>query len=335
MSELKNERVLPDRFFRRNSRCERVDIGFLMASGGLGDYIGYLPALEWIARTQPQVEGTVYTADFFIPIAENVLKPYPHWKVVSRKELTEQKIKEKPLAVPNRFITRIGMNAVDLGYLYYAYMNPSPTDGKYYCKLDLSSVGYPVDKVRSWDTGKYAVMTPYSTNAPRTMTAKAFNGIKDHLISKGVTPVLIGKREFAPGRPALEKNGGYDFTGCWDLTESTTLLEAAKLMSTAEMVIGIDNGLLHLAAMTDVPLIMGFTVASPQHAEPRRKDARIYRVYPNRADLPCTFCQSRMRFFVRHDFGTCLYRDNLCTEVIGQPEDWTRLIDLCLLENNG
>lgn len=325
------ERVLNEQYFRRNTKVQKVSVGYLMAAGGLGDYIGYLSAIEWLARTQPQLNGTVYTADFFIPIASNVLSAYPKWKVVPRSELTDEKIKAEPLCMPNRFITRIGSNAVDLGFIYYAYLNPAPPDGWYYTKLDLRSVLIDDELVPKQP---YAVMTPYSTKPNRAMTVKAFNGIKNHLISKGVTPAFVGRKEFADGRPAVEAQEGYDFSGGIDLTEKTTLLEAAKIMSHAKMVIGIDNGLTHLAAMTEVPIILGFTIASPKDAEPRRKSERIYRIYPDRSSLPCTFCQSRMRFFIKHDFGTCLYKDNLCTEVIGVPDDWNALIDKCLKDTN-
>lgn len=320
--------VLNARFYRPNTEGDIQHINFMFIHGGLGDYIGYLTSIEWIARTQPQIKGYLYLPDFFIPIAKNVLKNYlDRWYIGTRLEMTSKEVLKRPTCAPYKNITRVGMNAVELGYVYFMAMNPAPEDGYYYTKLDLSEVPLWGQVGHS----PYAVMTPYSTNKNRTMTAQAFNGVKNYLLEKGITPVFVGKKDFVINRKNIDLAEGYDFTGGVDLSGKTNLLEAAKLMSHAKMVIGIDNGLLHLAAMTDVPIIFGFTMASPEHAEPRRKDNPVYRIFPDVTSLPCTFCQSQMRFFRKTvDFTTCVYEDNLCTKVIGEPKDWTVLIDRVL-----
>lgn len=312
--------------FRKPSKGPVTECNFVITNAGIGDYIGYLTAIEWVAKTHPQVAGRVYCGDFFVPIVENVLKKYPHWKVRLKKELTADKVKKGHTYAPHgEFPNRLGMHSVDLGFIYYANMT-APEDA-YYPQLDLSPFQYFVAQIPV--PQEYVVMTPYSTTVPRTMAPRAFNGIKEWLIAKGITPVFLGKKEITEHRHVeLDKN--YDFEGGIDLTGKTTLLQAAGVMQYAKAVVGLDNGLLHLAAMTEVPIVFGYTVSSPQHAKPRRESGNIFNIHPNKADLPCTFCMSEMRFHFNHNYAACPYGDTVCIEVLSYPEDWIGQIELAM-----
>lgn len=312
--------------FRMGSLGAKTEVNFVIGGAGIGDYIGYLCVLDWVAKTHPQVLGRVYCGDFFLPIVENVFRKYPHWASLNRNKLNEHLIKTRPtFATHTEFPNRLGMHSVDLGYVYYANIFPPPEDGNSYPQLDFSE--YKTNELPP----SYAVMTPYATNKPRMMDAKAFNGIKDHFIRCGITPVFIGKKEITAQR-FVELNPGYDFTGGLDLTNQTSLLSAAGIMSEAKVVVGLDNGLLHLAAMTEVPIVFGYTVSSPSHAKPRRKSGKIFNIYPDEKNLPCTFCQSKMRYMFNHDFAECVYRDLLCIDALSDPTDWIGQIAAALNE---
>lgn len=310
--------------FRAHSKGPQTEVNFVVANAGIGDYICYLTSLEWIAKNHPQVLGRIYVGDFFLPIAANVFKKFPKWKVINRSELTEDIITGRPTFAPHTdYPDRLGMHSVDLGYVYYANMNPAPSDGYHYPKLDFTDMDLGVP------ASPYAVMTPYATNPTRTLDAKAFNGIKNYLIDRGITPIFVGKKDITDVRK-VHLDPKYDFSGGVDMTNQTTLLSAAGLMSRAKVVVGLDNGLLHLAAMTDVPIVFGFTVSSPEHAKPRRQIGKIYSIYPNPEDLPCMFCQSRMRFVYNQDFGYCPYDDYACIKVLAEPKSWCEQIEAAL-----
>lgn len=310
--------------YRKESKGPQTEVNFVIGNGGIGDYICYLSALEWIAKNHPQVLGRIYCGGFFMPIPENVFKKYPKWRVIERGKLTEELIKSRPTFAPHQeYPDRLGMHSVDLGFVYYADMNPPPADGNFYPKLDFTEMdlGAP--------SSPYAVMTPYSTGATRTMDPQAFNGIKDFLIRKGITPLFIGKKDVTDKR-SVDLHPDYDFSGGIDMRNQTTLLSAAGLMSRAKVVVGLDNGLLHLAAMTEVPIVFGFTVSSPEHAKPRRKSGKVFSIYPNPEDLTCMFCQSRMRFVYNQDFRECPYQDLACIKVLADPEPWCEQIEQAL-----
>lgn len=108
-----------------------------------------------------------------------------------------------------------------------------------------------------------------------------------------------------------------------DLIDKTTVLQAANIMSGALAVVGVDNGLLHLAGCSKVPIVAGFTTVSPDIRLPYRdgvlgKDC--YVVTPP-ATLACRFCQQGTNFLYGHDYRNCLYKndsalDRLCTKSI-------------------
>lgn len=321
---------LNPKIFRPGSKCKETVVNYLLTRGGIGDYICWMSALKWLATNHPQIVGRVYAPDFFIEIAENVLKPwFPRWKVYGAKSFTQKKLESRPTYGPmQRPINGTGMHLVDLGFVYFTN-NTTPADGRLYCQLDLATVENVLPRHTPQNIF-YAVMTPGSTYANRTLPATAFNGIKDHLLSKGIVPVFLGKKDLGDQRKILFEDG-YDYSGGIDLRDKTTLLEAAKIMESARLVVGLDNGLLHLAAMTDVPIIFGYNIASPEHRRPRRRKGTIlWELYPDETQLTCTFCQSKMRFMFNHDFKDCLYKDNLCLEALGQPAPWIELIEKTL-----
>jgi len=282
---------------------------FLLNNGGMGDYICWLVAIEWIAKNYNFLRGHVIVPQWFVSVAANVVKRYPKWKVyhqIPSQFSDGYAIKQAHIHPVNATM----MHLVDLGFLYYAGVNPPPIDSMFYPVLDLKDVWMPKE-VEGKD---YIVMTPGATSPSRTMTAKAFNGIKDYILSIGYIPVFVGVTSMNKGKRRINISGDYDFSGGISLIDRTTTMQAAKVMSGAKCVVGIDNGLLHLAATTDVPIVFGYTIVGPQHRRPFRKNNNLVEVYNTKEELACTFCQENVRFFYDHDFENCLYQDFKCLE---------------------
>lgn len=313
--------TLPLNQFRPNSKARDRIVNFLVISGGIGDYICYFQGIRWVAATYPHIIGRIYVSEHMLELTQQFFKEFPRWEVRDRAIINEAFLKARPTFAPLlQPINATGAHPLDLGFIYYANVNPPPKDWNEYPRIDLSALeGLKCEK-------PYAVMTPGATTENRTMRAEAFNGIKDHLIARGITPIFLGKKQITDVRQ-IRYESGYNFEGGLDLREQTSLLQAAGIMSKATLVVGLDNGLLHLAACTDVPIIFGYNIASPEHRRPRRKVGDIWEIYPDVKELPCTFCQSRMRYMFDHDFALCLYKDNACLDALADPKPWCDAVD--------
>lgn len=324
------EVLLNPTIFRPGSKLEnQVPVNFIITRGGLGDYICAMAAIIWIAKNHPQVKGRVYAPDFFREIAEHLLKPFPNWALLKQKPDTTA-VNSTPTYFPiDRPINGTGCHLVDIGFIYYTGMNPPPKDGNFYPSFDFKT--YPQGNFLKGLGFEYAVMTPGATFETRMLPASAFNGIKNHLISKGIKPVFLGSSTV--GERDVIMNPDYDYSGGINLLNKTSLMEAGAIIADALLIVGLDNGLLHLAAMTETPIIFGYNIASPEHREPRRKKGITYNIYPDENYLSCTFCQSKMRFMFNHDFRKCMYKDLECLKQLSDPGPWNKLVDQCLEEN--
>lgn len=127
--------------------------------------------------------------------------------------------------------------------------------------------------------------------------------------TNGAGHVIIGNF-----KPEINYSAGIN------LINKTNLLEAHKIISCSKTLIGVDNGLTHLAqTIPGFPVVIGFTSVKPMHRMGYRdgvlgKD--VYSVVPPES-LICRFCQSNMQFtyFIsenprkQHDFKYCYYKE--------------------------
>ncbi len=321
-------RIIENPNFRPNTKTEvkEVVFSFLMAgqkTAALGDMICWMAAIEFIAKNYNYVDGHLVVPKYFAELAANILKPYPHWRVHSKvpDRLAEGFPLRQPTVNP---LNATMMHLIDLGFIYFCGRVP-PEDAKIYPVLDLDDI--PSDD----DLGPYVVMTPGATAANRMMPALVYNAICDHLLGKGITPVHLGTTEMKNRLVPPQFNTDYDLSKGVNLINQTNLLRAAKIMQGAEMVIGIDNGLLHLAAMTDVTILYGFTMAGPNQRRIYRKHGHTVELYGDKKEIPCLFCQEHVRFFIDHHFTQCIYKENepKCVKALNK-ESWIASIDTVL-----
>jgi ADP-heptose:LPS heptosyltransferase len=151
------------------------------------------------------------------------------------------------------------------------------------------------------------------------MLPEIANEVIDHIFKIGYVPLFLGKAatKVDPTRTLKgEYVEGINFEKGVDLRDKTNLLEAAKIMKESSLVVGLDNGLLHLAACSDVPIVMAFTNVEPRHRMPYRHDVLGWEVYPIVPDekIECRFCQSQMKFAFDQNFAYCYYDDYKCIQ---------------------
>lgn len=323
------------RGWRDKTKLPSYPVNFVLTGGGLGDYICHMTAFEWIATTQEHVYGRIFCAEPFLSVAKYIMGKYKKWSVYDPAEVEGVVKPMEALLTPAQYIKyvdAVGSHLMDLGFKYYAKLDGPP---KGWDKMpDLT--GYRSGKF--WELPeRYAVLTPGFTTEVRMMRGKYLNTISSYLLYRGITPVYLGKNTFAiSGKnhtvaPTYKASFDEDFKPEMgiDLREQTTLLEATEIMSGAEMVLGIDNGLLHFAGCTEVPIVFGHTITDPRHRSIRRPIGETINIVNSPKDLPCAGCQSHMRFVPFHDFKYCMYGDKACIDMLFGNDCgiWKKAID--------
>jgi len=299
-------------------------VNFILKGYALGDYVCFMSALKWIADTQPHVHGVIWVPEYFGTIAHHIFEKCSTWKVRDLKGIKPLHYQNTPTFIPdtkNTPINAAGAHLVDLGFILFANRAKAPDSHQNYVQLDL---------IKNKMEDRYAVMTPGWTNELRAMPPSLFDIIKKHLISKGLKVFLLGKEEMTPLHKA--NFGGYDFSGCVNLINQTSVMDAAKIINDASVVIGIDNGLLHLAGMTETPVVFGYTVASPEHRRIRRPSGRVHDVVVPKYLVQCIHCQSELRYVFDHDYRTCFQGDKACLKHHAYKSmEWLHKIDMALM----
>jgi hypothetical protein len=323
------ETYLNETIFRKGTKHPVRVFNFFLRQGGLGDYICHMPAFEYMAEMFPQVYGRLFANPPFTDVAKHIMKKYPHWDV---HKVTQAEKVMKPgemMFDPSKYIKYVsapGAHLLDLGFIYYC--NQQAAVEPYNRMTSLKGLTHNFELPE-----RYAVVTPGATAKARTMPAEGFNAVCEHLISRGVTPVFLGKKDFAhmgaDSSYFAKIDQEYNLDCGVNLLEQTTLLEAVAVMEGALMVVGLDNGLLHFAGCTDVPIIFGHSVTEVHHREIRRKRGKTINIALRKEDLACYACQSRMRFVIGHAFKYCIYDDYKCLDLLfsNKAEAWARAID--------
>lgn len=314
--------------YRPQTLVARTEINLVFNNGGIGDYIHWIGAMKHAINQAPHIYGHILAPTFFYDLAELWLGKYSsRYKVLpltgldNYPALTDHPyVKGKACIIPDdkQYANACGYHLTDLGFTYYTQKNKVAPEYTVLPEIR----GDEVSLERFNLPSRYAVIPSEATAEVRMMPASVLNELTRHLISRSVTPVFLGKNEIARDYKSTIK-GDVDLSGVMDLRNQTTLVEAACIMARAEFVLGMDGGLLHLAACSDVPVVFIFTTVHPNYRIPyaRKAGAETVVVTPPK-ELGCRFCNTgdpdgaSMLYVLNHDFKDCLYKDNLCTKLI-------------------
>lgn len=323
--------------FLKGTTLKQDYFGFLLCNGGLGDYINFMSTMVWAAKTSPHCLGRIYCSEPFIDVARYIMKPFKNWEVRHHSELKDLPEPHINLYYPEKdkqLVSAIGSHLMDLGSEYYANLDTLPDDHRY-----LPEIEY--DGPWKWAELKglnYAVLTPYATAPSRVLRPQYLRELTAYVKAKGLTPVFLGNKshaaDIAKQNNQVVPDEPYDFSQGIDLTGKTTLLEAIQIMGRAIFVAGLDNGLLHFAGTTQVPIIFGHSVTQVRHRDIRRKLGVTINIFVNESDLACSGCQSKMRYVKGHRFSECFYKSKpavayKCLDLLfaNGCEAWKRAID--------
>lgn len=292
-------------------------LNILCDQGGIGDLIAWMPAVKYIYTQHPHVRIYLWVPDYFQEFAKSLLAGTSDRIIVSKWSDGAKHFKSgyPSKTFKGNSITNLGMHMTE--HAFSLICNTQPTDPNHYnylqpdlSKIDVSKFNLPE---------KYVVITTGYTAKVREFLPEYVNKVAKYCKSKGYDVVFLGKKETHSGLVHTIQgafNNEIDYSAGVDLIDKTNLFEATKVCSKAQAVVGLDNGILHLAGCTDVNIVGGFTTVNPNHRMPYRDGIMGHKYYPvvPSTSLKCRFCQSNWQFTANHDFKECFYQDLQCVK---------------------
>lgn len=289
-------------------------INIVLMNGGVGDHMASLVAIDYILKNYTWIRPLVWMPDFLVSFAKHILPKNLHIRGYTDMALHYSPEKPTKTTAWDGVISPMKMHCLDYAFMKLCDENP-PMFKKNYLQVRLDDI----DTSKFDLPEKYIVVTAGFTAEVRELLPEAINKIADYALSKGYTPVYLGQTATATGAAYVIKGTfreEIDFSKGLNLIDKTNLLEAAKIMGQSKAVLGVDNGLLHVAGCTDASIIGGFTTVNPELRMPVRHGClgwNYIAIEPDE-DLACKFCQVKTNFLYDHNYINCLYKDNLCTK---------------------
>lgn len=294
----------------RSFRPKTQTVNFVFMQGGLGDHVSALPVLRYIRDKYTWITPLVWVPDFMVDFAKHLL---PQLSIRGYAEMKRRYEQKKPTKTTqwDGTLSPMKIHCTDYAFMKLCDELP-PIKQRNFLQVDANTL----PKVESLPD-KFVVITTGFTAEVREFPAKTVNEIALWCKENKVDVVWLGKKATQTGGAHVIKgafNTEIDYTQGIDLIDKTTLLQAAYVMSKAKAVLGVDNGLLHVAGCTDTHIIGGFTTVSPSIRIPVRNSELNYKytaIVPDES-LGCRFCQEKTNFLYNHDYKYCMYKDNLC-----------------------
>jgi ADP-heptose:LPS heptosyltransferase len=172
-------------------------------------------------------------------------------------------------------------------------------------------------QVPSLVSGKYIVIpVNYSSKLKEFKPEKAHSIVR-WCISNKIVPVLVGSSYHIHIHNGvyskIDSQYGNVEIGVVDLRDKTDILQLHSLIDNAIAVVGADSGVLHLAGMTDTPIVAIYTHKDPRYLMPIRHDELGWNVYPIVPDSGCKFCMSS-KVLCSQDFTQCASNTLECVD---------------------
>lgn len=314
----------PEIGMREGTILTEWPINMCFNQGGMGDFVNYAAATTWLAKNAPWLHGRIFCPRYLVPLMKEIHEPYPIWKVFPSEEFTQHMEEGTPFIGPNivingvdqmkQLLNVLGAHPVDVGFAYYAHTTPAPPDGLIpMVDMKRSRLHHKVAKL-----GPYVVLPCGNTSPARLVKGSHMNPLIDHIVSRGMTPVFLGKTDLMmDGKKTTEFPDDIHYYKGLDLRDQTSVKEAACIMQHAVATMGVDCGLLHVAAlMKDSNVVFGYNITSVEHRKPRRNWGITIDLTLTPEELVCIGCQSKLKQIAVHKFNTCIYGDTKCIDIL-------------------
>lgn len=306
-------------------------VNILLLDGGVGDHIASMVALDYLNKQYPWIKTLSWMPDYLVEIARHLM---PNQEINGFSDMKGRYEPTRPTKTTkwDGHTSPMKIHGVDYAFLRLLDENPG-IEYKNYLQIRPDEIRLTEDQTI---TSKYVVITTAYTAKVREFPGAEVNKVVAWLLQQNLSPVFLGQTSTKTGTQHTIKgviDEEIDFSKGINLVDKTTLLQAAKIMAKAEAVIGVDNGLLHVAGCTKVPIIGGFTTVNPELRMPIRDNILGYgylAVVPDQS-LPCSFCQVKTNFLFGHNYTDCMYKDYLCTaQMTAEKFIWSLKVTLNL-----
>lgn len=288
----------------------KTPINVLIGENGFGDLICALIAANYLVLNCPWLNPLIWVPTYLLDFTKHIL---PKNAIVRDFIEATKKYDNTKYGVTTKWsnITPMKMHPVKYGYA--ALCDYEPTDQEMsYLKIRPEEI----DITRFNLPEKFVVLPAAATERVKTIPKETMDQISDYVVSKGYTPVYLGKTENFTGFEDMYGRSvaqDYDFSKGINLLEQTTVLESAAIVSKAKLFIGIDSGLSHLCGFTDTTGICYYSFVSGSKMAPIRDGLYSKNWYIIESpELKCNGCQSKW-VQMEHDFRECFYKDYLCS----------------------
>ena len=258
----------------------------------------------------------IWVPTYFYPIAERML-PKDKQRIILRDYTLLKKKFNAALQARAFSVHKYTNLAAHMTEHAFEVINYTQVEDKFKNYLTFNVDDVDVSKFNL--PKKYVVIPPNFTSKTRVFLGQHINKIVDHCKSLGYEVVFLGNSKTETGVKSVilsDIDPETDLSKGINLINQTTILEVAKILKESSLVIGLDNGLLHLAACFDTTkIIYGFTSVLPEHRLPYRKNIKGWNVWPvvvNSKELECIGCQSNCTYTYSHTFTKCYYDDYKC-----------------------
>lgn len=306
-----NDIYASEKYFRPKTKLPTAPLNILLNDGGLGDFICRIPSIMKLLGEYQNVFITLWSPSYFLGLAENFLHDFgDRCKVRDKALFADRANRQCPfIDYHSRLIRPLGINLMRFAHQLLLHEDPTDRDLTY-PKFNSEFV-----KLKKFSLPRnYAVITTAATVGVRALEACTVQGLTDYTIARGLTPVFLGSDRSLEADYKGKFTQGFDYSKGLDLRNKTTIQEAGAILDKARFVVGLDNGLLHLAACTETNVIMAFSTVKPEHRICNRQCGKpIHSLIPDE-HVKCRFCQSNMKMLFGHDFRNCLYGDFLCVK---------------------
>ena len=236
-----------------------VTINVISNNGGLGDQIARIPAIRYCLENFDHVSLKVYWQDYFYDLAPVLYqhKRLKHFRLSEASGLNA--VLEPVVDFDHNRVSPLSLSLVDHAFLILMDRLP----------LSESDRAYPF--VGPHKDEKRIIFTVASTAPAREWPVIHINELARRVRAANFECVLLGNTEkIEAGDGIIQANidPNLDLSLFTNLINKTTLCEALATMRSASAVVGVDNGLIHLAACTSVPIVCGYTSVEARLRQP-------------------------------------------------------------------
>lgn len=284
------------------------DIVFACLDGGLGDNIARLPAIRAIERRAPHITARVLFPNYMLPLARLLLPESPRR---TYHNYDEAKASATMLSSP-AFKTRGGTHTtlkthlVDHAFNLLVDAPPESPEDRYYPQIEPPAT-----------RSKQVILCTGYTAPVRRWPANTVNAIARWLVNNGYEPVFLGSSS-TEATTAFKIPTFYeesvDYSLGLDLRDKTTLTEALQVINGAAAIVGLDNGLLHLAGCTQTPIVAAYTSVAPSLRLPPRPAGKTVAL----TSPTCRHCQSSTYYVFDTDFRLCQDSKSCADEIASE-----------------